>query len=330
MGWLLAGSPLAGVAVGGAVLLAMKVLHMHESPDMGVNVLCMVSWLSFGLAELVDLSGIIATLFCAIVLSAFLKPKLEPATCAMANFQLRQNAALADMSIFMLVGVFVCLLGRSSSLGFSVLVVACCLVARACAIFPLGLLVNCVKRWRSRMRGAPGPRHLLSKAHLVMMWHAGLRGGIAMALCLEIQAAKDPEKLQEATLATICFFLVVFGGSTKAFLQYFEIPMGTDAPEDVLCKNRYEARHTSLAYSVARRASDSARYISEHLPGGSRASTRGSGLRSSGVSRVEEQAEQPPDEPAPACGGELSTELTDLAQAGASSADLGAGSPYKA
>merc|ERR1719401_3418300 len=79
------------------------------------------------------------------------------------------------------------------------------------------------------------------------MWHAGLRGGFALVLTLEMgdwANESDPltkVKLRNATVILICVFLLLFGGSTQFFLETLKIPTGTKAkpmkyPEGYLWK----------------------------------------------------------------------------------------------
>ena len=74
-----------------------------------------------------------------------------------------------------------------------------------------------------------------------MMWHAGLRGAIALVLCWELGAWVDiiegegtKETLVTATLVVIVAFLLVLGGSTQCLLHALGIRMGEDVPDDYL------------------------------------------------------------------------------------------------
>merc|ERR1719195_2362335 len=70
------------------------------------------------------------------------------------------------------------------------------------------------------------------------MWHAGLRGGIALVLTLSFdewvnEVNKDEHTighLRTATLVVICVFLLVFGGSTELCLKGLGIPCGNPPP----------------------------------------------------------------------------------------------------
>mmetsp|Transcript_125078 Transcript_125078/g.350267 ORF Transcript_125078/g.350267 Transcript_125078/m.350267 type:complete len:249 (+) Transcript_125078:2-748(+) len=106
-----------------------------------------------------------------------------------------------------------------------------CLIGRAIATFPLASLTNCIKNTALRKRSAIH-RHLLKWQHIVMMWHAGLRGGIALVLTLQlgdwvdhVDGAGTRESLRNATLIVICAFLLVFGGTTELLLTALDIPM---------------------------------------------------------------------------------------------------------
>lgn len=74
-----------------------------------------------------------------------------------------------------------------------------------------------------------------------MMWHAGLRGAIAMTLCMEIGEWADQldgpgtrHIMQTGTYFMIAVFLFVFGGTTEWVLDYWNIPMGDNSPFDAL------------------------------------------------------------------------------------------------
>jgi len=70
-----------------------------------------------------------------------------------------------------------------------------------------------------------------------MMWHGGLRGGIALVLALEIDAKWCNYKatIVNGTFITICVLLLVCGGSTEILLKKLQIPMGsTDYKWDAL------------------------------------------------------------------------------------------------
>eukprot|EP00441_Pelagodinium_beii_P039683 CAMPEP_0197644834 /NCGR_PEP_ID=MMETSP1338-20131121/17681_1 /TAXON_ID=43686 ORGANISM="Pelagodinium beii, Strain RCC1491" /NCGR_SAMPLE_ID=MMETSP1338 /ASSEMBLY_ACC=CAM_ASM_000754 /LENGTH=194 /DNA_ID=CAMNT_0043218295 /DNA_START=99 /DNA_END=683 /DNA_ORIENTATION=- len=122
---------------------------------------------------------------------------------------------------------------------------AFCIIARFVATVFWGLVANGMKMSHGYATGLPEDRwFLLSWKHLLMIWHAGLRGGIALALVLQLGDWVDKENapgtaqvLVNATLVVIIVFLLIFGGSTAKCLKALGIPMGQEYPEDYLLKD---------------------------------------------------------------------------------------------
>lgn len=166
----------------------------------------------------------------------------------LASFFIKQLASIGDMGIFIMVGVDATL-SNYISLNLSLWVMLFILVGRALVVFPLGLTVNWCKRCAARshrVKRAASSENvpLLSCGHLFMMWHAGLRGGIALVLCLQLGEWVDMENgpgtrqaLSGTTVAIITIFLLVFGGSTNFCLKKLGIPTGQDYDEDYLSRH---------------------------------------------------------------------------------------------
>lgn len=82
-----------------------------------------------------------------------------------------------------------------------------------------------------------------------MMWHAGLRGGIAFVLCMElgdwvdvIDGKGTKLKLRTATFMTVCVFLLGLGGTTKLMLKRRGIRCGETSANDILYKKEFGGR----------------------------------------------------------------------------------------
>jgi len=107
------------------------------------------------------------------------------------------------------------------------------------------MLTNIIKSRRGEALGRPKEDwNLLSNGAIFMLWHVGLRGGIAAVLCMELGGWVDTleghrirSKLQLATFILIGTFLLVFGGTTELLLKKLNIPMGADVPHDKLYKS---------------------------------------------------------------------------------------------
>jgi len=236
---------------------------LQHSPAMMSIYLLASGYITYGQAEVFGASGIIATLFCSIALNLYMKPHMRESDELLTSFFIKQYASIGDMGIFLLVGVDASLI-ESTSLTFILWVMLFLLVARAVATFPLGIAVNACKRCSARNRHVKirktikmtvrgekfnsqepqGEGATLSWKQMFMMWHAGLRGGIALVLCLQLGDWADLQNgegtralLTETTVAVIAVFLLVFGGSTQFCLKQLGISVGEEYADDHLSKN---------------------------------------------------------------------------------------------
>lgn len=224
-------------------IMVIRFSRMRSTPHFVILFIFMSCFFTYCFAESVcGLSGIITELFCAMILSAWVRPHLTMEGMMLASFFMKQIAALADMAVFMLIGVAVVTV-TGSGLKWSAYIMFFCLIGRAFAVFPLGALSNAIK-WMVGRRLPAETRHFITWRLLLMMWHAGLRGGIALVLCFELGDWVDDldgpgtkDLLTEATFVLICVFLLVFGGSTQCCLKLLKIPMGSEVDPSELLYN---------------------------------------------------------------------------------------------
>jgi sodium/hydrogen exchanger 8 len=240
--WIMSGSLTLGVMLGILYCLIIRFAHLQHNAVLETLYIVISCFFTYALAHAVNLSGIIAVLFCSILMNVYAKRSLSKEGAELSGFLLKQMATLADMGVFLFCGAAVVLVHDATE--FAAWVMFACLVGRAVAVFPLGALTNCLKKATGHARGiSEEDMNLVSCKHLFMMWHAGLRGGIALVLCLELGAWIDVlegegtrQRLRNATFITIFVFLLVFGGSTQAFLKMMGIPMGKESDTSLLFK----------------------------------------------------------------------------------------------
>jgi sodium/hydrogen exchanger 8 len=241
------GSLIFGVFLGMVYTFIARAANMKENKKAQILIIFVSCYLTYALAETVGLSGIIAETFCSLVMAVYMRPHLSSEGCVLTSFFVKQIATLADSAVFLLVGVSVVQLSAHGwKLG--ILVVLFCLIARATSTYPIAFTVNALKAMRGTAAGQDQESwHLLEQKHMFMMWHAGLRGGIALALAWElghwVDVAEGPRvrhALQTATFLVILIFLIVFGGSTSACLQYLGIECGQEYSETCLSKTEYK------------------------------------------------------------------------------------------
>jgi NhaP-type Na+/H+ or K+/H+ antiporter len=186
------------------------------------------AWFIFALAEGMGLSGIIANLWAGMMFRMYGSQLLVDAGVEMTSHFLEVAAEMSDTMVFMVCGVSSALVSSLTAVWFALFAVFLCLVARGLSTSTCTAISNGVKR----MIGAPEGQEL-TFAHQVMMWHAGLRGGIALVLALEIDSEWCDYKaaIINTTFLIVCVYLVVFGSTTEIMLKRFGFS-GSSAEHD--------------------------------------------------------------------------------------------------
>jgi NhaP-type Na+/H+ or K+/H+ antiporter len=242
------GSVAVGLLSAALFLLLLRFFDMREAPRLEILALVAVGYVTFAVGEVVGMSGIIATVFCSILLGIYARPHLSSGGSLLGSFFIKQVANLMDTSVFLLTGFCVVELGPNGWV-FGSWVMVFCLFGRAAAVFPVTFIVNAIKRRRGKAHRVPvEDMHLISRNAMIMMWHAGLRGAISLTLCMQLGEWVDildgpgtRHILQTGTYLLICVFLLVFGGSTESSLKKLGIPMGTTTDQDKLYKSEVPA-----------------------------------------------------------------------------------------
>ncbi|CAE7564732.1 SLC9A8 [Symbiodinium sp. CCMP2456] len=246
---LLFGSVGLGIALGFVLMLTTRFCRLADQTSPCVLFVFVSSFFIYCFAERVcSMSGIITVLFASMFASAFAREQFSSEATMFCAFALKQAATLADMVVFLFVGITAVYCDRRG-LVFGSLVIAFCLLGRAAAVLPLALLTNGCKSvaghslsWEKSLR--------LNWKKIFMMWHAGLRGGIALVLTLELEPWVDEgspgtrDTLRNATILIIVFFLLFFGGTTKVLLKCLGIPMeGKAKPMHIHHDNVWRCLH---------------------------------------------------------------------------------------
>lgn len=104
-----------------------------------------------------------------------------------------------------------------------VTVVGIC-VARYCAVFPLSKAINYFIRYRARKLGRE-EADVLPKNHQMMLYWAGLRGAVGVALAAGLQGPNG-FALRATVLVVVVLTVIIFGGTTARMLEILEIRTG--------------------------------------------------------------------------------------------------------
>ena len=104
-----------------------------------------------------------------------------------------------------------------------VTVVGIC-VARYCAVFPLSMVINSVIKYRARKRGKD-VADVLPKSHQAMLFWAGLRGAVGVALAAGL-TGPNGFALRATVLVVVVLTVIIFGGTTARMLEILKIRTG--------------------------------------------------------------------------------------------------------
>jgi sodium/hydrogen exchanger-like protein 6/7 len=142
------------------------------------------------------------------------------------KFVFQVTAQLSENFIFIYLGLS---LFTEASLVFKplfilVTVVGIC-VARWCAVFPLSRLINWVIRYRAGRKGNREPAEELPYAHQAMLFWAGLRGAVGVALAAGL-TGPNGYVLRATVLVVVVLTVIIFGGTTARMLEILNIRTG--------------------------------------------------------------------------------------------------------
>ncbi|CAM6040489.1 unnamed protein product [Sphagnum compactum] len=169
-------------------------------------------YFSYMLAEGLGLSGIVAILFCGILMKHYTFPNLSDSAQAFTAGFFQLISSLAETFVFIYMGMDIAIKQHSwSHVGFIFFSIVFIIMARAANVFPCAYIVNMLR---------PASRQIPIN-HQKALCFSGLRG--AMAFALALQSVHDlpeghGETIVTATTAIVVLTVIVLGGSTSTML----------------------------------------------------------------------------------------------------------------
>ncbi|CAD36499.1 Sodium/hydrogen exchanger [Caenorhabditis elegans] len=199
-----------GVGIGLLSALLFKHVDLRKTPSLEFALLLIFSYIPYGFAEALDLSGIMAILFCGISMSQFTRHNVSPIAQITFRHTFRTISFVAETSTFAYIGMafFTIKLNFAPWLIFWSVVL--CLLGRACNVFPLAYLVNqCRKDVQISMKNQ------------IIMWFSGMRGAVCFALVLYMDLDKEKKSILLTTVLFLILFTTIFlGGSALPFISF--------------------------------------------------------------------------------------------------------------
>ncbi|KAG6365149.1 hypothetical protein INS49_006756 [Diaporthe citri] len=174
----------------------------------------------------IKMSGIVSLLFCGITLKHYAYFNMSRRTQLTTKYLFQVLAQLSENFIFIYLGLS---LFTGEDLEFKplltiVTVLAVC-AARWVAVFPLSRAINWFIRYKARRRGIMDQPDELPYNYQAMLFWAGLRGAVGVALAALI-TGNDRFALKATVLVVVVLTVIIFGGTTARMLEILNIRTG--------------------------------------------------------------------------------------------------------
>jgi CPA1 family monovalent cation:H+ antiporter len=229
-GATIAGSLVAfGVAVIGAGLLgiaagwlAARVVARVDDHLAELTVTAVLAYGTYLAADAAGLSGVIATLTAAGTFGAIARGGLTPRALDAIDVVWEFAAFLLTAGIFLLVGVSIsatALVAAAGAIGWGIVAV---LIARAAVVYGVvgggSAILGTLARARGRAFASATP---MPPAWLHVLFWAGLRGAVSVALALSLPVAlANRDLIQGVTFGIVLFTLIVQGTSAGWVIRH--------------------------------------------------------------------------------------------------------------
>ncbi|KAH1096479.1 hypothetical protein J1N35_013400 [Gossypium stocksii] len=224
--YLFISSTLLGVVTGLLSAFIIKKLYFgRHSTDREVALMILMAYLSYMLAELFYLSGILTVFFCGIVMSHYTWHNVTESSRVTTKHAFATLSFVAEIFIFLYVGMDALDIEKwrvisdspGKSVGVSSILLGLILVGRAAFVFPLSFISNLTKK---------APHEKIEFKQQVTIWWAGLmRGAVSMALAynqftsLGHTQVRGNAMMITSTITVVLFSTVVFGLMTKPLVR---------------------------------------------------------------------------------------------------------------
>ncbi|CAK9163871.1 unnamed protein product [Ilex paraguariensis] len=227
--YLFSTSTVLGVSAGLLTAFVLKGLYFgRHSTVREIALMVLVAYLSYMLAELFHLSGILTVFFCGILMSHYAWHNVTESSRITTRHVFAVMSFIAETFIFLYVGMDaldiekwkMSKLSVGTALGICSTVILLISLGRAAFVFPLSAVSNCVNR------NAAGSSPITFK-HQIIIWWAGLmRGAVSIALAFKqftySGVTLDPVNatMITTTIIVVLFSTIVFGILTKPLVSY--------------------------------------------------------------------------------------------------------------
>jgi len=206
------GAGILGIAVG---WLAARIVRRVDDHLAELTITAVLAYGTYLGAEAAGLSGVIATLIAAGSFGVLARNALTPRAIEAIDVVWEFAAFLLTAAVFLLVGVSIApdALGRAAgAIGWGI---AAILIARAAVVYGLiGGGSAILRRVAAARRRSFASAEAVPRAWLHVLFWAGLRGAVSVALALSLPAGlAHRDVIQGVTFGIVLFTLIVQGSS---------------------------------------------------------------------------------------------------------------------
>ncbi|KAK6464877.1 putative Na+/H+ exchanger Nhx1 [Scheffersomyces coipomensis] len=232
-------STIIGILIGIFVALILKHSHIRRYPQIETCLVLLFAYESYFFSNGAHMSGIVSLLFCGITLKHYAYYNMSRRTQIATKYIFQLLAQLSENFIFIYLGLS---LFTEVELVFKPLLIIITFIsiciARWSAVFPLSNLLNFLYRARlekfnTRLNGSNGlmstqlPPDEISHSYQMMIFWAGLRGAVGVALAMGIQG-EAKWTLLATVLVVVVLTVILFGGTTASMLEILGIKIGVE------------------------------------------------------------------------------------------------------
>ncbi|ELQ41870.1 mitochondrial sodium/hydrogen exchanger [Pyricularia oryzae Y34] len=220
------GSLFIGALLGILTALMLKYTYLRRFPKLESCLIVLIAYATYYFSQAIHMSGIVSLLFCGITLKHYAYFNMSRRTQLTTKYMFQVLAQLSENFIFIYLGVS---LFTDKDLQFQplliiVTVMAVC-AARWVAVFPLSWAINWFHKYRAERRGIKNVPEELPYKYQGMLFWAGLRGAVGVALAA-LLTAKDHRAFKATVLVVVVLTVIIFGGTTVNVLEILEIRTG--------------------------------------------------------------------------------------------------------
>ncbi|QQP38440.1 Sodium/hydrogen exchanger [Caligus rogercresseyi] len=212
---------LVGSLLGCTTALVTKFTHIHRFPELESTLFVLMSYSTFLVAESLNLTGIVAVLFCGICQAHYTYNNLSSESKHITKQFFNLLNFMAENFIFSYIGVSMfTFTNHNFNVSFILGSFLAIFIARAVNVYILSFFLNLIRQNRITM----------NLQHMLFL--SGLRGAIAFALAIRNTLTESRQMILSTTLIIVIVTVIVNGGSTMSFVTWLGIPLNSEDNEE--------------------------------------------------------------------------------------------------